>query len=425
MNGGIMRILRLRSYCEPELSAASHLTKDMNEAYALHGMININYTPMPTRGVSDEIRSIYRKKKHEVLYDGNVIINRFPMFKEHKNPIQRAFRYFCCSLCEFFLGVHEKDIDLVHSSSTPPTQGMLCAMVAKKLSKKYKRHVPFVYNLQDIFPDSLVNARMAKKGSLVWKIGRKIEDYTYRNADKIIVISEGFKKNIMEKGVPEDKIVVIPNWIDSSEVHPIDRDKNTLFDELNIERSKFIVLYAGNLGEAQGADIILAVAKQLEDNKNIQFIVFGGGSRYDEFKKKSLDLVNVSVFPMMPQNRVAEVYSLGDVAIITCKKGMGSSAIPSKTWSIMACNIPIIATFDEDSELSRMIKKNQFGIVSAPENPDDLLNAILETSSKKYLFNKPRDYVEKNCSKKFCTMRYLEVLLDVGMNNSCIGQEFL
>ena len=99
-----MRILRLRAYCEPELVAGSHLTKDMDEAYALHGMTNINYTPMPTRGVTDEVRGAYKHKKHEVLCDGHVIINRFSMFKERKNPIQRAFRYLCCSVCEYYLG---------------------------------------------------------------------------------------------------------------------------------------------------------------------------------------------------------------------------------------------------------------------------------------------------------------------------------
>lgn len=77
---------------------------------------------------------------------------------------------------------------------------------------------PIVYNLQDIFPDSLVGTGLAKKGGLLWKIGRVIEDFTYKHADKIIVISEDFKKNIMAKGVPEDKIVVVYNWVDQNAV---------------------------------------------------------------------------------------------------------------------------------------------------------------------------------------------------------------
>ena len=90
-----------------------------------------------------------------------------------------------------------KNIDAIFATSTPPTQGVLCAMVAKRLSKKYKRKVPIVYNLQDVFPDSLVTTGLAKKGSLLWKVGRKIENYTYIHADKIIVLSHG---EIIEMG---------------------------------------------------------------------------------------------------------------------------------------------------------------------------------------------------------------------------------
>lgn len=91
------------------------------------------------------------------------------------------------------------------SASTPPIMGATCAMIKMNLN------IPFVYNLQDIFPDSLYNNGLAKKEGILWKIGRMIENFTYRHADKIIVISEDFKKNIMAKGVPEEKIVVVYN----------------------------------------------------------------------------------------------------------------------------------------------------------------------------------------------------------------------
>ena len=87
-----------------------------------------------------------------------------------------------------------------------------------------------MYNLQDIFPDSLAGTGLAKKGGLLWKIGRVIENFTYRNADKIIVISEDFKRNIMAKGVPEEKIVVVYNWVDEEAVKHVPREENKLFD---------------------------------------------------------------------------------------------------------------------------------------------------------------------------------------------------
>ncbi len=97
------------------------------------------------------------------------------MMREGKNPIGRAFLYFCVHLKHYKAAIKQANIDIIIAGSTPPTQGLVCAMVAKKLSKKYKKKVPFVYNLQDIFPDSLVNTGMTKKGSVLWKIAERLK----------------------------------------------------------------------------------------------------------------------------------------------------------------------------------------------------------------------------------------------------------
>ena len=354
-----MKLLKLSPYYAPEQISSTHLTKDLEEAFMEAGFDIEVHCPTPTRGVSKETRGEYAKKKHELLKDGKLTVHRFSMFREGRNPIMRAMRYVFVNLAHHHKGVHAKDVDVIYSSSTPPTQGVLCGMVKKKLAKRYKRYVPYVYNLQDIFPDSLVTTGLTKKGSILWKIGRKIENYTYRSADKIIVISESMKQNILEKGVPEDKIVVIPNWIDTEAVRPVAKDENKLYEEFGISREKFTVLYAGNFGAAQGAGVVLQAAEQLKDRVDIQFVIFGGGSGYAAAQKTVEDkgLTNVIINKLLPQERVPEVYSLGDVALITCKKGVGNSGMPSKTWSIMACDTPIIASFDTDSKLAEILKR--------------------------------------------------------------------
>lgn len=409
-----MRILRLRAYFSPEKTSGIHLDNDLNEVMAKNNIICINYTPTPTRGVSKETTAKYRALKTEKLYNGKIIVNRFAMFREGPNALQRAFRYLCCNIVEYFLGIKEKEIDLVYSSSTPPTQGMLSAIVAKRLSRKYKRKVPFIYNLQDIFPNSLVNTGMTKKGSLLWKIGRRIEDYTYKNADRIIVISEGFKRNIIAKGVPEEKIEVISNWIDLDSVHPVSRKDNRLIDEFGIDPDKFLVVYAGNFGAAQGADIILKAADGVKGNSNIQFVIFGGGAYFEKAKKESERLNNVFIHELMPPDRISEVYSLGDVALITCKPGTGNAGMPSKTWSIMACNTPIIASFDPDSDLADVIRNSGAGKCVEPGDVDALAIAIeaayseWKDGSQKSM--NLRKYVHLNASKEICVGRYIEVI---------------
>ena len=163
-----IKILQLSPYFAPEQISSSHLSKDLTDGYINNGMVIENYVPTPTRGISAEVRKKYKKIKYEEIHDGRVIIHRFSMFREGKNPILRALRYLLVNIKQYFKGSRAKDIDLILAGSTPPTQGMLCAMVKKKLSKRYKKNVPFIYNLQDIFPDSLVTAKMTKKGSIIW-----------------------------------------------------------------------------------------------------------------------------------------------------------------------------------------------------------------------------------------------------------------
>ena len=412
-----MRILRLRAYYKPEITASSHLSDDMDAAYMENGITCINITPMPTRGISSETRKEYSKRKYEVLNNGSVIVHRFRMFREGKNPVLRAIRYTLCFIIEYFKGIKIKNIDLVHCGSTPPIQGMLGCLVAKRLSRKAGKKIPFVYNLQDIFPDSLVNTGMTKKGSLLWKIGRKIEDFTYRNADKIIVISEGFKRNIMEKEVPEAKIEVIPNWVDTNDVHPIPRQLNPLVSELAIDSSKFIVLYAGNFGRAQGADIVLKAAERLIDEDKIQFVIFGGGSEFQDALQcvNQKKLKNVIIRSLLPTERVSEVYSLGDVAIITCKEGFGACSIPSKTWSIMACETPILASFDLNSELCKLINEVECGVCVTPSNVEELCKGIimLSMSSEIKLYGKRGlDFLNENLNKNICISKYISCMMN-------------
>lgn len=417
-----MKLLRLRSYYDPEIMASTHLDRDLDDMFEEKGILSVSYTPTPTRGVDAETIKKYKKIKYEETHNGYVIINRFNMFNEGRNILQRTARFLCCNIIQYILGIREKDVDIVYSSSTPPTQGLVNALVAKRLSKKEKKKIPFVYNLQDVFPDSIVNAGITKKGSLIWKIGRKMENYVYKCADKIIVISEGFKQNILAKGVPEEKVVVVSNWVDINDTVPVKRDNNKLFSEFPIDKSKFIVSYAGNLGEAQGADVIIDAAKNLMNVTDIQFAIFGGGSHFDDIKKRVEDekIENLFVTGLLPLERVSEVYSVGNVSLIICKPGTGKAGLPSKVWNIMACDTPVIAAFDAESDLAQVIREANAGTVVEPGNSKALSDEIYKEYEKwksdrdiKYNF---RDYVKKTASKEISVEKYYEVISDAVCN---------
>ena len=411
----MIKVLAPQTYCKPEIMASSHLWNHLDEAFAESGLYHVIYAPTPTRGVTADVREEYKKKKREVVYDGKLIINRFSLYEEGKNPILRALRYFLSCGISLWKCLHDKDAkgcNVIYSVSTPPIIGAMSVMVKKR------RNIPFVYVLQDIFPDSLVGTGLAEQGSLLWRIGRVIENYTYKHADKIIVIGEDFKRNIMAKGVPEEKIEVVYNWVDENAVMPIAKEDNPLFDEFGISREKFHVVYAGNLGNAQNIDVIVDAAKELSGRKDVEFLIFGTGGLKEQFveKVKAYGIDNVKFFPLQPMERVSQVYGLGDVCVVSCKPGLGGAAMPSKMLSIMSAGRAVVASFDK-GELTYILEQNKCGMYAPAGDVKAFANLIQTMVANRDECQKMGENARKLILKKFTrkhgTSEYVRIIKSV------------
>ena len=409
-----MRILYLPSYFFPEKAASNYLNENRNQAFADAGFDILTYTPTPCRGITQDERKKYCSKEYreEWMYDGKMKVCRFRMFREGKNPIMRALRYFLVSAIQLWKGIRAKDIDLVYVASTPPTQGALAAIIKKC------RHIPFVYNLQDIFPDSLVGTGLARKGGLLWKVGRMIEDFTYRNADRIIVISEDFKRNIMAKGVPEEKISVIYNWVDEEVVVDVPREQNKLFDLYGLDREKFYICYSGNIGLTQNMDMLLDVMEELQTSApDIHLVLIGDGAYKKQVEEivKVKRLENVHMLPFQPYEDISHVFSLGDVGLVISKPGVGANSVPSKTWSILSASRPVLASFDEN-ELKDIIENNHCGIFTKAGERESFTKAILylyqERELCRELGRNGRQFIMQNLTKEVGTKKYVEVIMN-------------
>lgn len=410
-----MKILFLSAYSYPEHAASSYLGANRNQSLIENGFDLVNYTPTPCRGVTPEIRKEYKKRKLDFYHNGHSVVHRFSMFAEGKNPIMRALRYTLVCIKHFNRGVFAKDArscDLMFISSTPPIQGAMAALV-----KKF-RHIPLIYNLQDIFPDSLVGTGLAKKDGLLWKIGRVIENFTYRNADKIIVISQDFKRNIMAKGVPEDKIEVIYNWVDEQAVVHIPRNENKLFEKYNLDPNKFYITYCGNIGLTQNMDLLLDVAKELSNEENIHFVLVGEGADKTRVANRveNENIKNISFLPFQPYEDISHVFSLGDAGLIISKPGVGENSVPSKTWSIMSAECPVIANFDEN-EIKSILNDNNCGIFTKAGDKEAFKNAILELYNDKekavQLGKNGRKFIMENLTREIGTSKYVKVVKEV------------
>ncbi len=407
-----MKLVYFVQYYFPEKAAGLQLVKDLLEGFVNGGFDVKLFTPTPTRGVTAEERSESKKKKNESYFDGKLIIHRMALYREGKGFIPRAFRYVIFSLECFIKGLFEP-CEIVFTGSGPPSQGVICALI-KKLTKKR-----FIYNLQDIFPDSLVNGGITSESSVLWRIGRKMENFTYKNADAIIVISEDFKANIMAKGVPEEKIVVVPNWVNTS-ISPITRDQNKLIAKYNLDPTKFYVCYSGNIGYTQNMELLVSVAERIKETlPDVIFVVIGDGSAREELGRsiEEKNVKNVILLPFQPYDDLSHVFSLGNIGLVISKAGVGENSIPSKTWDIMAAERPVLASFDANSELSNIIRQIGCGIAVPADNADELINAISKFKESpefcRICGNNGKKYLLDYLSKDRCVREYVDTALEV------------
>lgn len=406
-----MKVMFPFSYYYPEQCAGIFVVDDLMHRLVEEGYECVIHVPTPTRNVRDGVEW----SRKEVLFDGRMIVNRFRMYKEGKNPIFRAFRYCLCELV-YMHHLLWDDYDVAFIDSTPPIQGLKLPVV------RLFRKCPVVYNAQDLFPDTLSGTGLARRGGLLWKIGSWVSRITFNNSDKIICISEDIRRTLVEeKGVSPEKVEVVYNWVNENAVVPVAKDDNPLFEELNIDRDKFHVVYAGNLGNAQNINVIIDAAKKLASEKNIEFLIFGTGGLKSSFEErvKNYGIDNVRFFPLQPIERVSLVYGLGDVCVVSCKPGLGGAAMPSKMLSIMSAGRAVVASFDR-GELTYILEQNKCGLFAPAGDVMAFVNLIMDLASNpeecRIMGENARQLILRKFTRDYGTRRYADIIRKIVKN---------
>lgn len=403
-----MRVIFFNAYFEPEIAASLYLYSNIAEDLVADGHEAIIFAPTPTRGVTPATRRIYSaERRSESSCGGRLQIRRLPLPRERKHPALRAARYFLMEGLFLAVGLFGR-YDIAFLYSTPPTQGALAAAL-RILRKK-----PVLYNVQDLFPESLGSTGLTRPGSVTWRIGAALQRLTYRHVDKIVTISHYLKRQIVASGVSPERIEVVQNWVDQEEVFPVPRDENTLIEKYGLDRDKIFVTYCGNIGHSQNLGLLAEVAKEMQSCNNVEFIVIGDGAARTELADKIKQLRNVRILPFQPYDLIAHVFSLGDISLIISKRGVGGNSVPSKAWSIMAASRPIVASFDVDSELTAIVAETESGVVTPPDDKLALFDAIRQLvedeEKRKTLGSKGRDFVLHNLTRRPSTDKYIRIL---------------
>jgi colanic acid biosynthesis glycosyl transferase WcaI len=260
--------------------------------------------------------------------------------------------------------------DAVLAMSPPLTLGLAGWLVARA------RRAPFVFNIQDVFPDVAIEAGVITGGRAI-AAARALERFTYRRADAVTVLSDDLADNLRAKlrGEEQDRIRVIPNFIDTGRIAPGDR--------LNDYRGEFglgerrVVMYAGNLGYSQPVGLVLEAARRLAGRDDVVFVVNGGGSARPALEAEAADLPNVVFVDLQPRERLSEVLAAGDVHLVLLRRGFARSSVPSKLYSILAAARPLVASVDPGTEVARVVEAAGAGTTVEPDDPDALVEAVL------------------------------------------------
>jgi colanic acid biosynthesis glycosyl transferase WcaI len=258
--------------------------------------------------------------------------------------------------------------------TAPPTLPITTALAALIKGASYTILV------QDSYPEILIAVGATKPDSIFVRIVNFINRVVYKHASKIIVMGRDMQELFLRKTNGLDiPIVVIPNWADLESIEPRSRDDNTLLQRLGLV-DKFILLYAGNIGHPTDVESIIESAAQLAERDDIHFLFIGAGAKKQWVQEQvvSRSLENVTVLDYMPRSDQIVFLNACDIGLIALIAGMKGTAMPSRTYNIMAVGKPILAITEEGSELAKVIDEENIGWHVSPHSPDKLTRTILD-----------------------------------------------
>ncbi len=345
-----------------------------------------------------------------------VLVYRFPLYPSHdRSSIKRILCY--CSLAvslallaPFFV----KRADVAFVVQGPATIGLPAIIM------KWLRGIPFVYNIQDLWPDSLLSTGMFSNSAGL-KMLHGWCNFTYRQASKITVISPGVKQRLLERGVPEKKVEVLYNWCDD-ELICRDEPDEQLARNLGLA-GKFNIMFAGNMGAAQALDSVIEAAALLAPRyPDIQFVFIGGGTDLEMLKNLTEEkkLTNVLFLPRMPIKDIGNVLRLADILLVHLRKDpLFAITIPSKTQAYMAMGRPILMAVEGDAV--ELIKRAQAGLSCEPQNQRSISEAVERLYQMPFVQRgqfelNALDFYDKHLSFMQAVSKYEHIFYSIGQD---------
>ncbi|GAB5441121.1 MAG: glycosyltransferase family 4 protein [Fuerstiella sp.] len=254
------------------------------------------------------------------------------------------------------------------------TDPFLLPFVADRLQRKTRCRM--VGYLQDIYPDVAVALRKVRNSWLIRRLRKRLFDI-YARCDRMVVLSTDMKQLLLDGGISEDRIRIIPNWADTEAIKPIPHDENP-FRKRHDLQDRFVVMYSGNLGLTQRLEDFIEAAALLQDQPEIVFLLIGRGARKDDLQRKvaELGLTNVRFLDYQPLEQLAESLSAADLHLIPLTAELSRCLMPSKLYGILAAGRPYLTNAPETSELYQITTEHDCGLVVPARSPAAIADAV-------------------------------------------------
>lgn len=402
-----MRIGLICQYFPPEVAPMGFMISELAHDLAAAGHSVTVFTGYPNHPAG-RVMGGYRCRLpglDEHRTDGVLVRRNWLYISPSKSVFARLLNYGSFAVSTLISAIARRhDVYLIVS---PPLSNIMIGFMLRLAGRRY------VLNVQDIFPDAAIATGMLRN-TLVIRVLSWCEKLAYRLAGKVAVISDGFVGNLVAKGVPREKIALIPNWIDVDEIRP--RPRANDFSGQHGLDGKFTVLYSGTIGLVSGAEIVAEAAERLRDVPDIVVMMVGEGivkTRIEE-RARERSLSNMRFAPFQPRGILSDVLSSASVGLITLKPGYGGNSVPSKILGYLAAARPVIASVEPDSDTWTFVEDAQCGLCVRPGDAAALADAVRRLHDDPGLCERlgrnGRAYLEQNLSRQTITAKYAQAL---------------
>ena len=369
-----MKILFVSDNFPPEVNAPASRTYEHAMRWVADGaeVTVITCAPnFPQGRVHEGYRNAWRTVEH---VDGIRVVRVKTYITGNEGFSRRILDYISFMFSAIFFGLFERRPDVIVGTSPQ----FFAAVGAWLLSVVKWR--PFVFELRDLWPASIVTVGAMKKG-IVIRLLESLELFLYRRGAAVVSVTESFKEDLQRRGIDGGKIHVIRNGVDLTRYQPCERS-DTMAEHLGVA-GRFVVAYLGTHGMAHALDNVLAAADRLRSEPDICFLLVGYGAEKADLVRRAagLDLDNVVFHDAMPKESMPEVWSVCDIALVHLKDDpVFSTVIPSKIFEAFGMGKPVMIV-QPKGEASQLVVTAGAGEWVTPEDPDALAARVLEWKS--------------------------------------------